>query len=158
MQKSLRQLPIEDDPSLLAELSQLIAEHLERCSHLQVRGSDNFCTLEIRFADNSDTATDAGLVLGEFLQQTLRNTDFVLKTDCQTWLTVLHCLPADLPRLIERLRTAWHHHAETYPLRHTPKLSFKSGISFEPTIGPSELLAALRQYYHSRRKSDPAFN
>lgn len=157
MQKSLRLLPIEDDPSLLAELSQLILQHLECCSHQQVRGPRNLCTLEIKLLDNTDASTDAGLMVDEFLQHTLRNTDLVVKTDRHTWLAVLHCLPTDLPCLMKRLQTGWHRHAESYPHKHS-ELLFQSGIYFEPTVSQAELSAALLQYYYPQKKSEPAIN
>jgi hypothetical protein len=158
VQKNFQLLPIEDDPSLLAELSQQIVQHLECCSHQQLRGPRNLCTLEIKLPDNSNAAADARLVLNEFLQQMLRNTDLVLKTDRHTWLTVLHCLPTDLPCLMKRLQAGWHRHAESNPLRHSSELSFQSGISFEPTVSHAELSAALLQYYHPRRKSEPTLS
>src|SRR5437868_12550012 len=147
MQKSLPELPIDKDPGLLVELGRLLARHLDHCSHQPVRGSRNLCTLEIRLAGNTDSADDVIPLLDEFLQRTLRGTDFVLKTNRHTWLTIVHCMPTDLPALMKRLQADWHRQAKARSLDHLPGLAFEPGVSLEATDNHADLSAVLVQYY-----------
>jgi signal transduction histidine kinase len=117
----------------------LLDRYIERIRALFV--PDTQVSLFTASIDLSD-CTNAGPVIDEFLQRTVRANDLVVSYRNATWLIAAVCPPIDAPRLIRRLANEWSSFLRNCPSLRLPQLRIEHLQAHNIGIERNELESA----------------
>jgi CheY-like chemotaxis protein len=112
----------------------------------------SFLAVSIELEPNEN----AGPVVDEYLQRSVRAHDLVIETSPRTWLVAASCPEPEVAIMIERLADGWRGYARNCPGGKLPDLQITHHGTHSFTAGPKRLNEEFQRLLESHARKQPA--